>query len=69
MIRDRLVLGITNTRVRKRLLREDNLNLDNAVKQHIAFVLIIYGHIVHVLLSEINYYARPPWQRNVKFNH
>ena len=32
MIRDRLVLGVTNTRVRERLLREENLNLDKAVK-------------------------------------
>ena len=24
--------------------------------QHLAFVLILYGHIVHVLLSEINDY-------------
>ena len=32
MIRDRLVLGVTNTRVRERLLREENLNLEKAVK-------------------------------------
>ena len=32
MIRDRLVLGVTNTRVRERLLREENLHLDKAVK-------------------------------------
>ena len=32
MIRDRLVLGVTNTRVRERLLREDNLDLEKAVK-------------------------------------
>ena len=32
MIRDRLVLGVTNTRVRERLLREEILNLDKAVK-------------------------------------
>ena len=25
-------------------------------QQHLAFVLILYGHIVHVLLSEINDY-------------
>ena len=27
MIRDRLVLGVANTRLRERLLREDNLDL------------------------------------------
>ena len=32
MIRDRIVLGIASQRVRERLLREDNLNLANAVK-------------------------------------
>ena len=32
MIRDRLVLGVTNTRVQERLLREENLNLEKAVK-------------------------------------
>ena len=32
MIIDRLVLGVTNTRVQERLFREDNLNLENAVK-------------------------------------
>ena len=32
MIRDRIVLGIASQRVRERLLREDNLNLANAIK-------------------------------------
>ena len=32
IIRDRLVLGVTNTRVWERLLREENLNLEKAVK-------------------------------------
>ena len=32
MIRDRIVLGIASQRVRERLLKEDNLNLANAVK-------------------------------------
>ena len=32
MIRDRIVLGIASQRVRERPLREDNLNLANAVK-------------------------------------
>ena len=32
MIRDRLVLGVSSQRVRERLLREDDLDLDKAVK-------------------------------------
>ena len=32
MIRDRLVLGVTNTRVRERLLREENQHLEKGVK-------------------------------------
>ena len=32
MIRNRLVLGVTNTRVHERLLREDNRDLEKAVK-------------------------------------
>ena len=32
IIRDRIVLGIASQRVRERLLREDNLNLANAVQ-------------------------------------
>ena len=31
MIRDRIVLGIANQRVHERLLRDDNLNLANAI--------------------------------------
>ena len=33
MIRDRLVLGVANTRLRERLLREDNLDLEKAVNR------------------------------------